>query len=385
MKKKFALLLAGVMTLSVLVTGCGGGSSAKKEEAPAAEPAQEAAAEPAAEAAAEPASDYEYPDVTWKVAHACQEGSPSDLGCKAFADYITEKSGGKIKFELYPAGQLGTDIAELESIQLGDLEFSSGSTFALQQVSQVDGCLMWDLPYFFHPFRVLHNEDLELTQEDPSYKSIFEDQLKEKNIHYINQSAHGNYIIMGNKAFTSPEDFKGVKMRAAENEMLVQSLQEWGAQPVVINMFELFTAMEQGTCDAAYVPDALAYQFSLQDACDYVTFFEGGIGPCYLSCSEEFYNAQDPEVQKLIDEAGQQYRDVSHAAYAEQVRTWIKAFQDAGCEVVFLTNEQKEALLAANQGTHAAWRERIGADLYDASQAYTKEALAGKNIEIPEY
>ena len=115
MKKKFALLLAGVMTLSVLVTGCGGGSSAKKEEAPAAEPAQEAAAEPAAEAAAEPASDYEYPDVTWKVAHACQEGSPSDLGCKAFADYITEKSGGKIKFELYPAGQLGTDIAELES------------------------------------------------------------------------------------------------------------------------------------------------------------------------------------------------------------------------------------------------------------------------------
>ena len=254
MKKKFALLLAGVMTLSVLVTGCGGGSSAKKEEAPAAEPAQEAAAEPAAEAAAEPASDYEYPDVTWKVAHACQEGSPSDLGCKAFADYITEKSGGKIKFELYPAGQLGTDIAELESIQLGDLEFSSGSTFALQQVSQVDGCLMWDLPYFFHPFRVLHNEDLELTQEDPSYKTIFEEQLKEKNIHYINQSAHGNYIIMGNKAFTSPEDFKGVKMRAAENEMLVQSLQEWGAQPVVINMFELFTAMEQGTCDAAYVP-----------------------------------------------------------------------------------------------------------------------------------
>lgn len=196
--------------------------------------------------------DYEYPVVTWKIAHACQDGSPSDLGCVAFADYIMEQSGGNITVEVYPAGQLGTDIQELESCQLGDLEFTSGSSFALQQVSGINGCLMWDLPYFFSPFSVLENEKIALMKDDPSFQTIFVDQLLEKNIHYINQSAHGNYVIFGNKPFKSVDDFAGVKLRAAENAMLVETLEEWGAQPVVINMFELFTALEQGTCDAAY-------------------------------------------------------------------------------------------------------------------------------------
>lgn len=319
--------------------------------------------------------DYEYPVVTWKVAHACQDGSPSDLGCIAFADYIMEQSGGNITVEVYPAGQLGTDIQELESCQLGDLEFTSGSSFALQQVSGIDGCLMWDLPYFFTPFSVLENEKIELMKDDPSFQTIFVDQLLEKNIHYINQSAHGNYVIFGNKPFTSVDDFTGVKLRAAENAMLVETLEEWGAQPVVINMFELFTALEQGTCDAAYVPDALAYQFGLQDACDYVTYFEGGLGPCYLSCSDDFYQSQDPEVQKLIDEAGEKYWEASNEAYNEQCQQFIDAFEAGGCEVVWLTDEEKEALKEGASGTLEHWRELCGPDLYDASQAYIAEVL----------
>ena len=57
MKKKLALLLAGIMTLSLL-TACGGGSSAPAAEAPAAEAEAEApAAEGGEEAAAPAASD----------------------------------------------------------------------------------------------------------------------------------------------------------------------------------------------------------------------------------------------------------------------------------------------------------------------------------------
>lgn len=368
MKKFMSLILAVILVLSL--AACGGTGAATANPT----------------ASASPASDqYEYPVVTWKVAHACADGSPSDVGCEAFAAYIAEQSGGNIKVELYPAGQLGTDIAQLESCQLGDLEFTSGSSFALQQVSAVDGCLMWDLPYFFHPFRSLNNDDVKLIRDDSAYQEVFVNQLVDKNIHYINQSANGNYVICGDKPYVAPEDFKGTKIRAAENAMLVEALQEWGAQPVVINMFELFTAIEQGTCNAAYVPDALLYQFGLQDACDYITILEGGIGPCYLSCTEEFYQAQDPEVQKLIDEAGEKYCEASYASYSEQLAQWLDAFEAAGSTVVWLTNDQKEVLREAISETHAHWRELCGEDLYDEAQAYIAKVLEGKNIEIPTY
>lgn len=367
-----SMILAAAMLLSL--AACSGGQSAATKPPETAAPGTAAPDTPST-AAPSAGGDYEYPEVTWKVAHACQDGSPSDIGCKAFADYIMEASGGKITVEVYPAGQLGTDIAELESCQLGDLEFTSGSTFALQQVSSIDGCLMWDLPYFFTPFSVLDNDKIALMKDDPSYQNIFVDQLQEKNIHYINQSAHGNYVIFGNKPFRTVDDFKNVKLRAAENAMLVETLQEWGAQPVVINMFELFTALQQGACDAAYVPDALAYQFGLQDACKYVTYFEGGLGPCYLSCAESFYQQWDPEVQQLITEAGEKYWEASSAAYNEQCQQFIDAFEAGDCEVVWLTQEEKDALREAASGTHAHWRDLCGADLYDASQAYIAEVL----------
>ena len=133
-----SVVLAVAMLLSL--AACSSGQTPETKPPATAAPDVPSTTNPAA------STNYEYPEVTWKVAHACQDGSPSDIGCKAFADYITETSGGKIKVEVYPAGQLGTDIAELESCQLGDLEFTSGSTFALQQVSSIDGCLMWDLP-----------------------------------------------------------------------------------------------------------------------------------------------------------------------------------------------------------------------------------------------
>lgn len=374
MKRIISIILVAILVLSL--AACSGSSTTASTTASTA---------PTSSADESNEADYEYPVVTWKVAHACADGSPSDVGCEAFCQYIMEKSGGNITVEVYPAGQLGTDIAELESCQLGDLEFTSGSSFALQQVSAVDGCLMWDLPYFFQPFRCINNDDVKLIRDDPAFQSIFVDELLTKNIHYINQSANGNYVICGDKPYVTPEDFKGSKIRAAENSMLVEALEEWGAQPVVINMFELYTAIEQGTCDAAYVPDALLYQFGIQSACKYITILEGGLGPCYLSCADDFYQSQDPEVQKLIDEAGEEYCNASYDSYSEQLTQWLAAFEDAGAEVVWLTNDQKEVLRDAISETHAHWRELCGADLYDEAEAYNAKVLAGKNIEIPEY
>ncbi len=329
-------------------------------------------------------SNYEWPEVTWRIAHATAVDNPCDKGTVAFANYIMEKTGGKITVENYPAGQLGTDIAQVEACLLGDLEFTSGSSFALHQNSGVDGVMMWDIPWFYSPWRAEAGMDLLAIKEDPAFNEIFVNQLGEKGIKYLNISNFGSYVVIANKPIKTAEDMKGLKVRAAENEMLVQALTEWGSQPVVINMFELYTALEQGTCDAAYAPDTVVYQFGLQDAVDYISYLEGGVIPCYLSCSMEFWDSLDPELQQLVTEAAQAYCDASFECEEDYVYEMFDADDAAGCEIVRLTNEEKEAFKEATSDTWASWRDRIGADLFDASQEYTKSILEGKNIEIPE-
>jgi len=374
MKKFISMILAGAMSL-LLISGCSTSSGTP--------PASVTPAAPTEPNASTNTNDYEWPVTTWRVAHACGDESPSDIGCDAFADYIMEKTNGSITVEVYPAGALGTDIQQVESCQLGDLEFTSGSSFALNQISGIDGTLMWDLPWHFAPWRIEAGDDIKLTQDDPAYQEIFVNGLQTKGIKYLAQSNIGSYVLAGLEPFNSAVSLEGKKIRAAENAMLVEALTEWGAQPVVINMFELFTALQQGTCDGAYVPDSLIYQLGTYEATPYITYIEGAITPCYLSCSVKFFEAQAPELQQLIVEASQRYCDESFAAEKEQVSMWIDAFEAAGCTIVRLTQEEKEAFRANTDSTHAHWRELIGEDLYDMSVAYTASVLKGKNIEIP--
>ena len=105
MKKLFALLMAIVMVFGLVA--CGGSAAPAATEAPAAEAAPAATEAPAAEA---PAAEA----LTFKVSYAETEDSIFGQVINAAFAEITEKTEGRLVFEIYPANQLGsiTDMLE---------------------------------------------------------------------------------------------------------------------------------------------------------------------------------------------------------------------------------------------------------------------------------
>ena len=103
MKKLFALLLAMVMVFGLVA--CGGNAAPAATEAPKAEA-------PAAEAPAAEAPKAEA--LTFKVSYAETEDSIFGQVINAAFAEITEKTEGRLVFEIYPANQLGsiTDMLE---------------------------------------------------------------------------------------------------------------------------------------------------------------------------------------------------------------------------------------------------------------------------------
>ncbi|RGZ01209.1 tripartite tricarboxylate transporter substrate-binding protein [Clostridium sp. AM58-1XD] len=87
MKKKIALVLAGMMAVSVL-TACGGGQKAEEAKAPAGDAKTEAAAEGAKEAAA---SNFEMKDtLNWMVTSS--PGGGSDIYTRMISDIMTKEN-----------------------------------------------------------------------------------------------------------------------------------------------------------------------------------------------------------------------------------------------------------------------------------------------------
>ena len=361
-KRLLGLVLAFAMFVSLIA--CSGKESTSSE----------APSDPSASTDSAGSESDDYPTVTWKIAHSAQDGGSSDLACEAVKAYVEEKTGGKITIDLYPAGQLGADMAQIESVQLGDLEFSSIGPYGLATSTAVWGTLLWDIPYFY-PMEWDNCQDYMLLFDDPAWQDVYGTQLAAKGIHTMGVTMEGNYVIFSNKPVHDTSDLKGMKVRAAETAMVVDTLTEWGAQPTVVNMFELYTALEQGMIDAAYVAESVAHQFTLENACDYVTYFEGNPGPVMLICSEEFYNSQTPLVQELIDEMGQIYMEKGFEAYAEKAPEYLQAFEDAGCEVIWLTDEEREQWKANTSNTYATWKEKVGSDLFDQAAEYIETVI----------
>ena len=123
MKKVLALILALVMCLS-LFAGCG-----KEEPAAPAEPASPA--EPAAPAEPADPAGYEYPEMTIVINDYNVEGSGPAIATKEAAAYIEEKSGGKIKCDLY----IGGTMMEAADAFAGTAEGLADITFYLYSLN----------------------------------------------------------------------------------------------------------------------------------------------------------------------------------------------------------------------------------------------------------
>src|SRR5689334_13439696 len=84
---------------------------------------------------------------TIKFANQNAEGHPIILGMKKFAEIVEAKSGGKMKVSVFPGGALGSDQANLSSLQGGTLEMASMNSGIFASV--VKDFAIYDFPFLF--------------------------------------------------------------------------------------------------------------------------------------------------------------------------------------------------------------------------------------------
>ncbi len=92
-----------------------------------------------------------------KLAHGLNTEHPVHKAMEFMADLVAEKSGGKMKVDIYPSEQLGTEKECLERLQMGALAMTKTSSSAME--SFVEEMKVLGLPYVFrdkdHYWKVL--------------------------------------------------------------------------------------------------------------------------------------------------------------------------------------------------------------------------------------
>ncbi len=149
--KKLLATASAVSLAALTLSGCGGGSAASSSAVQPSETKKEETQEQAELAGAESSAgvaDHTQGDpIVIKIAHVSQEGVPIDLASNKLGEMLKEKTGGRIKVDVFPASALGNNTELLEQLQMGTLEMAISSVAFLGAFT--DSTALLDLPYLF--------------------------------------------------------------------------------------------------------------------------------------------------------------------------------------------------------------------------------------------
>ncbi|GAA0285260.1 TRAP transporter substrate-binding protein [Rhodovulum strictum] len=298
-------------------------------------------------------------DYTFKLHHFLGANSPTQTETlEPWARAVEERSGGRVRIEIYPAMTLGGRPPELiNQVRDGVVDLvwtANGYTPGLFPRTEVI-----ELPFVY--------------LNDPGAANLalhemFETDLKPDfpgvEVMFLHVHA-GHAIVMRDAGIRSPADFAGRKMRIPTRTG-AWVLEALGAVPVAMPVPDLPQAMSKGVVEGALIPFEIVPALKLQEqAGQYVELADRtrlGTLSFQMSMNKARWNSLPPEIQ-------QAFRDASGPEWlAELGRIW-RGTEDAGIAMaeaagrthVTLGDEETAAFRAALEPVVDRWIADVAA------------------------
>lgn len=256
-------------------------------------------------------------EATYRLGHVVDETHPYNLGSLRFAELIEEYTDGKIKIEVFPAGQLAPGERELiEGLQIGTVDFTVTASAPVSGFSE--SVMALDLPFMFrnhaHVDQVMEGEigrRLLDDMEDVGIKGLYWWENGFRNITHRSQ------------AIKTPSDLAGQKYRLMENPVHLRTFETLGADPTPMAWGEVYTSLQVGVIDGQENPIAIIYHNRVYEVQETITLSGHFYSPSPFMMSLDVYESMPPEYQELVmkaaEEAGQYMKAEKRSTRDEQV------------------------------------------------------------------
>jgi TRAP-type C4-dicarboxylate transport system substrate-binding protein len=283
---------------------------------------------------------------------------------------IEAESGGRIKFEHYPAMQLGGKPPEL-----------------IDQAIDGVADIVWTLPGYTPgrfprtevielPFMMTDAESASRVLYTLGEKYMFDTEYKDMKI--LAMWVHGPGVIHSKDPILTPADLAGVKLRAPTRvtNIMVSAL---GATPVGMPVPAVPESLSKGVIDATIIPWEVTGALKTSELVKNHTEFSGKAlytGAFVLAMNKAVYDGLPDDLKAVIDaNTGVEFSAMAGRIGQEADAAARQMAVDLGNNIVTLTPEQSAEWEAAAQSTYSAWLDEMTAAGIDG-QALLDEARA---------
>lgn len=215
-----------------------------------------------------------------------------------FKNLVEDRTQGRVKVDLYPAGQLGSQREGIEGVMMGTVEAASVNLAALSGFfPEMD---VYGIPWLFP------SEEVAARVFDGPFGQALEKEMRDR----LGIRIAGGISILGYRHMTNgvrpirtPDDLKGLKMRTMDNPTYIEMFRSLGAVPTPIAIGETYLALQMGTVDGHENPANVIESYKFYEVQKYLTLTGHVLSGQVMVMSEAYLNSMPADIREAVLDA----------------------------------------------------------------------------------
>lgn len=297
---------------------------------------------------------------------------------EAWGQEITEASEGRIQFTYYHGGSLGGAGESVDMVLNGMADICwTSSSINVGRMPCSDGIGLPMLGF---------NSTVEASQ---AMWNMYEkyDYIKDewKDFYVIEVAAACDVpITTTKKQINTPEDFKGLRMRAV-TPGVVYMLQELGCVPMSITIPDTYENLEKNVADGCMNDWHNIMAFSLWDVLKYAMDAKVSYSNQALLMNKNVYESLPDDLKAIIDEKSGEYAALMAGEYWDSsIEQSQKLAGENDVTIYEPTEEIQAALDAAAAVAYEKWAADMDADGFDGKQIVADYQAMAEEVSAAE-
>jgi len=310
------------------------------------------------------AQDAEF---TLKFATVAPAGTPWTEQFEQIKQRVETESNGRIKYKLYPSGNLGGEVETVRKCRRNQIQGWGGSTAAVAEGVGLPQFQVFELPFLFDSSE---EADFELDEHLWTPMSALLEQSGFELAQWHENGWHS--FATKEKPIHTPADLQEMKMRSQESPVHLAMYKALGTQAISMPVPEVLGALQTNMVDGFSNTPLFTAATGWYEGVKYFTITHHIYQPAAIIYNKEFYDSLPEDLQAILigDRAAEtrKGRDGVRAMTPEL----LDMFRETGITVYEMTPEERVAFQELCKDVPDQFSDTVGSGLINTVKAAQK-------------
>lgn len=214
---------------------------------------------------------------------------------KTLKQGIDARSGGRIKVEIYPSGQLGSAPRTIEGVTMGTVEVALNASGFYENLDPRFGVLSAT-----GIFDSLEEGDKVLN--DPEIRKLLSTYGAGKGFQVLSVFMHTPVVVVTNQPVKTLADIQGKKIRVPGAPLYLHTFKALGAAPLSMSLGEVLPGMQTGTIDGSLGGNSIFTSLKFYDITKSMTYLPSTLIAGVAIINSQFLKSIGPELSAIVKE-----------------------------------------------------------------------------------